>query len=414
MPSRTQPIQRSPAVPRFALLAGAVATAGLGLAAASAAAASTSTGEACVPVGAWRIAGGSGLEAATAEEIVRRAVQAGVVLLGESHESEEHHRWQLQTLAALHARQPDLVIALEMLPRRAQPALDRWVAGQLDEVQLAHESGWRRAGGFEPALYLPILHFARMNRIPLVAVNVDRDVIRAVAEGGVAAVPEAERRGIGNPSPARPAYEDMLFDRWREHPTPDGARRSTSRADREFRHFVEAQLVWDRAMAQGIAEAATQHAGALVVALMGSGHVMYGWGVPQQLQALGGPAPLKLLPFDPDGDCTELSAGLADGVFGVAPPPQVPVVPRPRLGVTLGPTAAGVGIVAVAKDSIAERAGLRAGDLIVSVAGRPATRTADVAAAVMRQAPGTWLPLEVQRGQKTLEIIARFPPEPES
>jgi len=93
------------------------------------------------------------------------------------------------------------------------------------------------------------------------------------------------------------------------------------RQDAEFRRFVESQLVWDRAMAQGIAEAARQRPGAVVVGLMGSGHVIHGWGVSHQLQQMGSKAPLALLPWDRDSDCASLVPGLADAVFGVAEPP---------------------------------------------------------------------------------------------
>jgi S1-C subfamily serine protease len=72
----------------------------------------------------------------------------------------------------------------------------------------------------------------------------------------------------------------------------------------------------------------------------------------------------------------------------------------------------GVGIAEVANGSIAKRAGLEKGDVILVIAGRVPKNAAEVAAAVMRQAPGTWLPIEVQRGEQRLEIIARFPPAP--
>jgi S1-C subfamily serine protease len=64
----------------------------------------------------------------------------------------------------------------------------------------------------------------------------------------------------------------------------------------------------------------------------------------------------------------------------------------------------------VVPGSIAEEAGLRAGDLILRVAGEAAARTEDVIEAVQRQAPGTWLPLTVKRGDESIEIVARFPP----
>ena len=58
-----------------------------------------------------------------------RAAGRSIVLLGEVHDNPDHHRWQHYMLAALHARNPDMVVGFEMLPRRAQAALDAWSAG---------------------------------------------------------------------------------------------------------------------------------------------------------------------------------------------------------------------------------------------------------------------------------------------
>jgi uncharacterized iron-regulated protein len=413
---------RLPAVATLVLVAGAVAAASLSGIAATAPAAPAATADACVPVGAWRMAAEKGPADASTEDIVTRALAAGAVLLGETHDSAEHHRWQLQTLTALHARHPDLVIALEMFPRRAQGTLDRWVAGELDEQAFLRESEWREVWGHDPALYLPIFHFARMNRIPLVAVNVSRSVTRAVSEKGLAGVSKTEREGVADPAPALPAYENLLFDSWRDHLPADAAHGSLARDERtdrnqpEFRRFLESQLVWDRAIAEGMAGAAARYPDAVVVGLMGTAHVMHGWGVSHQLQALGRPAPLTLLPFERDADCTMLAGGpaerLADAVFGVATPPRAAAPARPRLGITLEPAVGGVGIAEVANGSIAKRAGLEKGDVILVIAGRAPQSAADVAAAVMRQAPGTWLPIEVRRGEQRLELVARFPPAP--
>lgn len=365
----------------------------------------------CVPVGEWRAPGAT--QPLSFEALAARAAESRVVLLGETHEVEEHHRWQLQTLAALHAHHPSLVVALEMFPRRVQPALDRWVAGELDEAAFLRESDWRNAWGHDASLYLPIFHFARMNRIPMVAVNVERSLVSAVGDQGLAAVPAAEREGVGDPAPALQPYEDDLYRTWLEHLPPGQARGDADRSNPEFRRFVEAQLVWDRAMAEGIAAAAGRRPDAVVVALMGQGHVRHGWGVPHQLRSLGHRTSLTLLPFDRKEDCATLVPGLADAVFGIAVPERPAGPPRPRLGITLEPAPEGVRISEVAKGSIAAQAGLRSGDLIVSIAGVAPKQAADVAAAVMRQAPGTWLPLAVKRNGRTVEIVARFPPAAE-
>jgi uncharacterized iron-regulated protein len=82
----------------------------------------------CAPVGNWIVPGGGKI---TEAEVIAKAAKRPVVLLGEMHDNAEHHRWQLQTLAALHTARPDMVIGFEMFPRRVQKALDQWVAGDL-------------------------------------------------------------------------------------------------------------------------------------------------------------------------------------------------------------------------------------------------------------------------------------------
>lgn len=104
-----------------------------------------------------------------------------VVLLGERHVSEDDHRWQVQTLAALYALRPDMVIGFEMLPRRVQAALDRWVAGELTVKQFLEKTGWDEVWGMPAELYLPLVQFARISRIPMAALNSDRQLSRTAA-----------------------------------------------------------------------------------------------------------------------------------------------------------------------------------------------------------------------------------------
>ena len=376
-----------------------------GLAAAQPAAARAAQGE-CVPVAAWVAPGRGPLEA---REVLERAARSSVVLLGETHDSAEHHRWQLQVLAALHALRPRMVLGFEAFPRRVQPALDRWVAGELSETELLAQTDWRNVWRVEPQLYLPLFHFARMHRIPLVALNVEPALTREIAQKGYDAVPTERREGVGRPAAPSDAYLDWLLPVWAEHERAGGKPAKPDRDDAGFRRFVESQTHWDRAMAEALA-AASQRAGApLVVGVMGFGHVAYGYGVPHQLKALGVADVAALLPWDRGTDCKRLAAGLADAVFGVAEP-AASAAERPRLGVVLETAKDGVRIRQVVKGSIAEAAGVREGDLLAEIAGVAPRQVGDVVEIVQRQAPGTWLPLKVRRGDQLLELIARFPP----
>jgi uncharacterized iron-regulated protein len=115
------------------------------------------------------------------------------VLLGEQHDEPDHHQWQLQTLSALHAVRPVTAIGFESFPRRIQPVLDAWVAGELSPKQFLERSEWEKVWSFPAELYMPIFEFARVNRIPMVALNVERSLTKAVSDKGWDAVPDAQK-----------------------------------------------------------------------------------------------------------------------------------------------------------------------------------------------------------------------------
>ena len=362
--------------------------------------------DACVPAGTWMIPAGARLDA---REAIARAAQRSIVLLGEVHDNPEHHRWQLQTLAGLHALRPDMVIGFEMFPRRVQNALDRWVAGEFSEADFLKASDWNTVWRFDPGLYMPLFHFARMNRIPMVALNISDPLRNAVRKGGFDGVPPAEREGLERPAAAKGAYLDRLLEVFREHDRGGKKRAGAARDDPDFRRFVEMQELWDGAMAQALRAAQARPGRPLVVGIMGRGHVAHGDGVPYQLKALGVTDVTTLLPWDEDNDCKELVAGLADAVFGVNAPARAKS-PGPLLGIRIELKDGAVHVVEVQKASVAEAADLRAGDIITEIAGQPVKRNTDVIDAVRRQAPGTWLPLGIRRQDKPMEIIAKFPP----
>jgi uncharacterized iron-regulated protein len=359
----------------------------------------------CVAVASWVAPPGTRLDT---RRVVRDAARRTVVLLGETHESAEHHRWQLQMLAALHALRPDMVIGFEMFPRRVQKALDRWVVGELSEAEFLKASDWYNVWRLDPALYLPLFHFARMNRIPMVALNIEPALRRAVAKSGFDEVPEAEREGVTRPAAPSEAYVDFLLRVYREH-RRGGRTNEAGRDDPEFRRFVATQTLWDRAMAQALHAAAARAGSPLVVGIIGSGHLVHGFGVPHQLKDLGLADVMTLIPWDRGRECRDLVAGFADAVFGLAAPVEHRVA-RQRLGIRIENADGGVRVVEVEAASVAEQAGIRAGDVITVIAGTPAKASGDVIEAVQRQAPGTWLPIRVRRDGTLHEIVAKFPP----
>ncbi|HEY7301982.1 MAG TPA: ChaN family lipoprotein [Xanthobacteraceae bacterium] len=391
-------------------------------------AAHVQTPSACSTYGGW-------IDVKSGQPIDRAALyrdltaKNGVVLLGEFHTNADHHRLQLQALAALHGLGRNLVIGFEAFPRRLQSVLDDWIAGKLSEEEFLKASQWRQVWGYDSGLYMPLFEFARLNRIPMVALNVERSLVARVGREGWEAVPLAEREGLSDPVPASEGYRRELarvyavkktlgpegLDRAstsHEPPPaePDEAAIAEAMKQPEFKRFVEAQLTWDRAMAQALAAAKQKFADATVVGILGAGHVEDGYGVPHQLEALGVAGTSSLIPTSVDEACKIIGTAYADAVFTLPQQEEAAPPERPRLGVLLAQGDRSPRIDRVVGDSVAEAAGLKAGDDVLRAAGLEMRNPDDLVEVVGRQAPGTWLPLSIRRDGQEIDIVAKFPP----
>lgn len=248
---------------------------------------------------------------ASPQQVITQAAQRRMVLLGEHHDNEDHHRWQLQTLAQLLGQNRNLVIGFEMFPHRSQPILDQWVAGEFqDERAFLEAVEWELIWGFDPALYLPLFHFARLNKIPMLALNVERAIVRQVAKEGWDSLSPAQKNGLKKPYPATESYKARLKEVFAHH----GGDADAPENQERFANFVAAQQTWDASMAQTLAHAYHKEDRPLVVGIMGSGHIDHGEGVPHQLAQMDIPS-LSLRPYSTEETCPQIDPSLADAVF---------------------------------------------------------------------------------------------------
>jgi len=256
-----------------------------------------------------------------------------VVLLGEVHDVAEIHRWQAHVVSVLHHLQPRLAVGLEMIPRRLQPALDAWVAGELPTIAFLRAVEWDRVWGFPPELYLPLFHLCRQNGIPLLALNCERALVTRVGRDGWDAIPEAERDGVTPAAPATAAYRRYLFDITGAAGRAPGSNGPIADPeDPAFDRFVRAQQTWDRAFACNIARALASGRADTVVGIIGRGHCDYCGGTPHQLADLGITAVSVLAPNQDDTLRVEPDRRMADAVFRLdRPDPPLPHRMRARI-----------------------------------------------------------------------------------
>ena len=365
-----------------------------------------------------------------ASRLLSQLSKKAVVLLGESHTIKDHHLWQTQMLSGLLAHKSDLAVGFEMFPRKVQKTLDEWAQGELSERGFLKKVRWNEVWGYDSDLYMPLFNIVRQNRLSMIAINVERKLISRVGREGWKAIPPAERKGLTDPAPAGEDYRKSLakvFQQERQHRAPStphsksdtNSKNSEATSEtsldtvmesQDFARFVEAQLTWDRAMAEALWKSRKNSPDTLVAAILGRGHIEHRFGVPLQLANLGVKDVAVLLPVEVGKACQTTPVGLADAIFLV----DKQTTPehkseKPKLGVLIEAAESGIRLIRVVDGSVAKTALLAAGDIIVKAAGVEMKQTTDLIEIIQRQAPGTWLPLVIRRGDQKLEIIAKFP-----
>src|SRR5262249_11823763 len=130
-------------------------------------------------------------------ELTDRLLDADLVCVGESHDSEIDHDVQLMLIKALFARDERLGVGMEMFQRPYQNIVDRYVAGSIDEAVFLQDTDYHKRWGYEWGLYRPIVDFCKRNRVPLAALNVSEELRGRVSKDGYEKLTAEEKKLLG-------------------------------------------------------------------------------------------------------------------------------------------------------------------------------------------------------------------------
>ncbi len=250
-------------------------------------------------------------------DLMKRMASSRVVLLGETHDRYDIHRWQLHVAAGIRAHHGNIALGFEMFPRRVQPVLDEWIAGALTTDAFLEKVDWEKVWGFAPDLYLPLFHFCREFRVPMYALNCRRALVTEVGKRGWDEIPIEDRDGLTPSKPATPEYRQYLTDL--VGASRGAASAKSSPKDLVSDRFVRAQQTWDRAFACNIARALEGPNSPLMIGIIGRGHLEFGYGTPYQLDDLGIENVSVLLPSDDAEWDTAQPSGIATALFRLNP-----------------------------------------------------------------------------------------------
>lgn len=317
------------------------------------------------------------------DALIERLADKRVIFVGEQHDLYADHLNQAAIIEGLLAHGRSVAIGMEMFQQPYQPALDAYVAGEIDEAELLRRTQYFDRWRFDYRLYRPILRLARAHRIPVIALNLESELTRQVGAGGVASLSEADRARLPEIDRSDTDHRARLEAIFKHHPAEQ---------QRDFEHFLEVQLLWDEGMAERAARYLTEHPDATLVVIAGGGHVEYGQGIPKRLARR---LPLSMATLI-NGQGRTPDPRMAD--FFLYPDP-VELPASGKLGVMLGQPSAegGMPIQDFAEDSGAKTAGLQTGDRIIRVGEQPIASYADIRLALLDAEPGRRVEVEAVR-----------------
>ena len=327
-----------------------------------------------------------------------------VIYIGETHDNLEAHRVQLQIIQHLAKKYP-LAIGMEMFRRSSQKDLDLWNQGQLTNQEFKHlfHSNW--GGGF--GLYQPIFEFAKSITLPLIGLKSSRKTEKYFRSGdpapGDTLYPE-----IDDTDPYHRAFSMSAF----------GGHKGTAKAlEKPYRML----LLWEETMAQTVAKFLRDpiNKDKKLVVLAGGFHVQYGFGIPKRAYRRIPHNYSIILPDitkipedlkDREMKMKKVSIPLYASDYAWKVEYKVPGHNKVKLGVRLAQEKGGeVRIKSVGENSNAQTAGMKPGDLLLKMDGKPLSEMDDVLELLENKKFDDRSTFQVQRDTKifTVEVVFR-------
>jgi uncharacterized iron-regulated protein len=343
-------------------------------------------------------------------EVAQKLAKARLVFLGESHTSAEFHRVQLQVIRELHRAGRKVLVGLEMFPVAEQPALDLWNGGTQSEAEFVEKSRWYRNWGYHWNYYRDIFLFCRDAKIPLYGVNVPRELVSDVRKKGFDGL-TAEQKALLPPKiDSENADHRRLFKAFFEE---EDSMHSASMPEAMWDGMFRAQCTWDAAMAWNAVAALKKlnDPNAVMVVLIGSGHVAYGLGAQRQAALWFDGAAASVIPIpvlDDKDRASKVRASYADFVWGL---PKETDPAYPVLGFsTRDPKDGSEGwpVINVEKDSVADAAGFKVGDVLLSMDGTSLKEKGTMNRLMAEKRWSDTASFEVKRGEEKVTLVGKL------
>ncbi len=316
----------------------------------------------------------------TVDDAIAAANGKKIVYVGERHDEYSHHMVQLQVLESFYEKEPKIAVGMEMFQRPFQNVLDDYLAGSIDEKQFLAKSEYFKRWGFDYNLYKPILDFCRSRKIPVVALNLKREIVDKVSKGGIDSLEADEKKDV-------PAELDFSDNAYRER-LKDVFSRHKKSEEKNFDFFYQAQVLWDETMSLSIDEFLKKKPEYRMLVLAGNGHIVFGSGIPKRTYRRNS-IPYYIIVNDED-----IAPGVADYI--VQPQPLEGEA-APKLMAVLSVENNRISVKDLAPNSVSKTAGIEVGDMILSLDGSNVASVEEIKLILFYKQKGDILKVRVLR-----------------
>jgi uncharacterized iron-regulated protein len=247
-------------------------------------------------------------QSVTFSQMIADTEGSDVILVAEDHANIKHHELQLNVIRSLRAKMIPLAIGLEMFQTDYQGQLDDWIEGRMTEesFKAVYAKNW----SYNWSLYRDVFVFARDNHIPLIALNIPKEIVIKVARHGFVSLTPEERKNLplgvtcdlNNPQTEflKKTFQDVF-----KHEANG----------KVFEYFCEAQAVRNSGMAMHIVSNLKKHPDRKLVALAGTWHAVK-HGIPERFENIKKLSYKVIQPEIPELNSKNASAALIDYLIG--------------------------------------------------------------------------------------------------
>ncbi len=290
----------------------------------------------------------------TLQNLAKEVEKAKIIYASESHTNMSHHLNQLRIIKALVQAGKDVTIAMEMFQKPFQKALDDYIANKIDLNTFLKQSQYYKRWKFNYDYYKPILDYAKKHQLKVLAINIDRKIVRNVNKTGLLSIKEKNQLPL-KVDQSSILYKKNISEVYKEHLTNKNSHSKKAPSPFAQDFFFQSQLIWDEAMSENIVNYMNKYPKKTLIVLVGSGHVKNHYGIPKRVYK-DTKLPYRVV-------LNDMYDGLENDII-LFNSKEVPIKKSLKLGVYLS-IYKKLTVTEVIKGSFGERIGLQKDDILL-------------------------------------------------